>query len=146
MPPDRHEGQRWPAPLAGRLPAEASVAQVADAIAEVWNGLDAALHPIIGHGGVAVLYNRSVTIAAAVHPWLPAKPGGALAAIDQAALRVALTGQDVAEATAAGIAHFNAFRELLASLIGASLTERLLQSTWNPTSGTTPVQDTAHDE
>jgi hypothetical protein len=143
MAQKRHEGQSWPAPLAGRLPGDASAAEVADTIAEVWRGIDESLCPIIGHRGVAALYNRSLTITAAVHPWLPLNPAGALGAIDPATLRAALTRQQATEAAAAGAALFQAFRDLLASLIGASLTDRLLQSTWTPASGTQPAQDTA---
>ncbi len=130
-------------PLAGRLPPEAGAAEVADAIAVVWQGIDHALSPIVGHRGVAALYNRSLAIAAAVHPWLPVNPAGALAAVDASALRDALTRRDATEAAAAGAALLQAFRELLASLIGASLTERLLHSTWIPATGTAPAQDTA---
>lgn len=114
---------------------------MADAVAAVWREVDLALHPIIGHRGVLALYNRSLKLAAARHPWLADAHPGALAAIDASALRAALARQPAAEARAAGEALLQGFRDLLASLIGASLTDRLLGSVWGPAPPTAPAQD-----
>jgi hypothetical protein len=142
MPLQPHEAGDWPPPLADRLRGDASAADVAAGVAAVWKDIDQALHPIIGHRGVAALYHRSLSSAALRYPWLPVNPTGALATIDPMALRAALTRREAAEAAAASVALFAAFRDLLASLIGASLTDRLLLSTWTPAPGTARAQDT----
>jgi acetyl-CoA acetyltransferase len=45
----------WPAPLGDRVADDASAGQIADAIVALWQEIDQALHPIIGHRGVAAL-------------------------------------------------------------------------------------------
>lgn len=141
MPLESPDIRRWPAPLAGRLSADASAGQVADAIATVWLEIDQALNPIIGHRGVAALYNRSLKLAAPAHPWLTIGLHDALAAVDLPALKATLSQQAAAEGAAGGIALLHAFHALLASLVGESLTERLLRSVWAHSPGTPPVQD-----
>lgn len=143
MSSEREQSLRWPAPLDWRLGAGADASQVADAVDAVWREIDQALHPIVGHRGVVALYNRSLTLAAARHPWLAAGHLGALAAIDASALRAALVQQPPAEAAAGGGALLQSFRDLLSSLIGASLTERLLHPVWAPTTDTATAQDDA---
>ncbi len=141
MPSERAQGHRWPEPLGQRLPADADASQVADAVDAVWREIDQALHPIVGHRGVVALYNRSLTLASARHPWLAAGHLGALAAIDATALRAALVQQPPVEAAAGGGALLQSFRDLLSSLIGASLTDRLLRPVWAPTPGAAPLED-----
>jgi hypothetical protein len=46
-------------------------------------------------------------------------------------------------AAAGGSALFLRFHDLLASLVGASLTDRLLRSVWTHSSAVSPVQDTS---
>lgn len=144
MPLEHLDGRRWPAPLTDRVASDASAAQLADAIAALWREIDAALHPVIGHRGVAALYHRSLTLTAPVHPWLaslqlPAMP----ASVDAAALQAVLAQRTSAEAAAASMALFDTFRALLASLVGAALTDRLLHTVWAPTTGEPPAQDNA---
>jgi hypothetical protein len=141
MPTDSQEGRRWPAPLGHRLAAPADVGQVAQAILALWLEVDQALNPIIGQRGVAALYHRSLKLAAADHPWLADAQSGLLAAIDPSALESALLQQSAEQAAAGGSALFETFRGLLASLVGASLTERLLRSVWAPPSVAPPAQD-----
>jgi hypothetical protein len=141
MPSESAQGPRWPEPLGRRLPADADAGQVADAVDAVWRDIDQALHPILGHRGVLALYNRSLALAAVRHPWLAAGHPGALAAIDASALRAALVQQAPAEAAAGGSALLQRFRDLLSSLVGASLTDRLLRPVWAPTPGASPLED-----
>jgi hypothetical protein len=68
---------------------------------------------------------------------------GATAAVDPSALKAALEQQAAEEAAAGGLALFQSFHDLLASLIGASLTGRLLQSVWARSAGASPAQDTS---
>jgi len=141
MPLENKEALPWPPPLAGRVPADANAEQLAHAIVAVWRDIDLALNPIIGHRGVAALYNRSLRLAAAAHPWLTNGHADALAAIDVTALRADLLQQPAAEAAAAGTALFHSFEQLLGSLVGPALTAQLLQSVWTHPAGRPPEQD-----
>jgi len=144
MPLEQLDGRRWPAPLSGRVASDADAAQLADALVAVWQDIDAALHPIIGHRGVAALHYRSLSLTAAAHPWLAVLQQPTIpATIDTAPLRALLAQRGTAEAAAAGCALFDTFRELLASLVGAALTDRLLHAVWSPTTGELPAQDNA---
>jgi hypothetical protein len=120
-----------PPPLGARLGPDASAAQVAEAVGAIWLEIDHALHPIVGHRGVAALYSRSLSLAAVTHPWLAPGYKSALFAIDPGALKAVLAKQTPAEATAAGTALFQSFHDLLASLVGDSLTHRLLRAVWD---------------
>jgi hypothetical protein len=127
--------------MARRLGADAGVEQVADAILDIWGEVEQALHPIIGHRGVAALFNRSLKLAADRHPWLAVARGGALDAVDASVLKAMLLQQTAAAAADGGAALFHCFHDLLASLVGAPLTHRLLHAVWDPPTGDTPAQD-----
>jgi len=143
MPQQDQEGRAWPAPLAGRVADDASAEQIAGAIVAIWQEIDESLHPIIGHRGVAALYNRSLHLTAAAYPWLAIGHQGVPAAVDAQALRAALVQQAAAEAAGGGVALFQSFHDLLASLVGAPLTDRLLHSVWARSPGASPAQDTS---
>lgn len=129
--------------LGQRAAQGADAAQIADAVVMTWKQISPALAPIIGHGSVALLYMRSLHLIDRAHPWLAGMPEGAQAAVDLAALHSILASQSSETAAAAGGALLQTFYELLASLVGPSLTERLLHSVWeNPLSGP-PAQDTS---
>ena len=108
-----------------------NTAQIAAAIVSAWTQIEAALTPIIGERGVDALYERSLYLTRANHPWLAAVPESTEARMDLPALNRVLAKQKSAVAAAGGGAHLQAVYELLCSLIGASLTERLLHSTWS---------------
>ena len=107
----------------------------------VWEAVHAALAPVIGHAGVAALYKRTLHLTRPVHPWLgpayesTAKPG------DYSALRAVLAQQDSAVAGAAHDAMLQTLHQLLGTLIGPSLTARLLQAVWPLTHAGPAVQD-----
>ena len=131
--------------LVQRAAEGADAAQIAGAVVATWKQIDAALAPIIGHGSVAVLYVRSLHLVDAAYPWLADmhQGEGVHAPVDIAALRAIIALQASDTAAAAGGALLQTFYELLASLVGPPLTERLLRSVWeNPLSGT-PAQDTS---
>lgn len=118
------------ASLARRTPPGADAAQLADALVSAWRDIGAALSPIIGAQGVAALYRRSLHVAAARHPWLAAgidDAGGLPSALDTVPLKSLLLQQSVAEAAAAGHTQLTAFHDLLVSLVGPALTDRLLR-------------------
>jgi hypothetical protein len=127
-------------PLAG-LPEVTDAEKFADAAVATWHDVYAALSPIIGPGGVAALYRRSLSLRLADYPWLanvsecPLPPG------DFSALRRELSQQAKADPVAANGALLRSFSQLLTNLIGASLTARLLQSVWEKHGHT--AQDTS---
>lgn len=109
--------------MAATTPAGPDAA--ADAAVSAWKAVAAALSPIIGQGGVAALYRRSLQLASAKRPWLTTGPDEA-GGDDFAALRTALSRRSGSEAEAGHAALMAIFNGLLTSLIGASLAERLL--------------------
>ncbi len=93
--------------------------------------IGAALTPIIGPRGVAALYKRSLFLAGRTHPALLGLQENVQAAMDLSSLEAALTPLSDAEAAHVGGALLIAFYELISSLVGPSLTERLLRSLWD---------------
>jgi len=129
--------------LAQRAAAGADAALIADAVIATWRQVDAALAPIIGHGSVTVLFMRSLHLIDPAHPWLADIHQGVETTIDLEALRAILALQDSETAAAAGGALLQTFYELLASLVGPSLTERLLHSVWEDSLSGPTAQDTS---
>lgn len=132
MRSDHHSRRRTAAPLAYRIWDDSTATEVAAACGALWLEIVAVLSPIIGTRGVAALGQRSLHLASATHPWLAARPSADPDALDAAWLVSLLAQRSGDEAAAAGSTFLQAFRELLSSLIGASLTERLLRSVWGP--------------
>ena len=116
-------------------------ARIAEALVSAWQQRLAALAPIVGQRGAAALYGRSLALACASHPWLAAAQRGMQSTVDLPALNAVLSSRTAAEAAASGHTLAQAFGELLTSLIGAPLTERLLGSTTAPAPGA-PAQET----
>lgn len=90
-----------------------------------WQEIAVRLSPILGQRGVAALYRRTLTLAARDHPCLqqahePSEP----LRFDH--LRAALLPLPAGDAAAAFEASITTFQALLNSLIGPSLTHRLL--------------------
>jgi hypothetical protein len=120
--------QRIEAALAKKITAGASPASIAESACTVWQGITAALSPIVGTQGVAAFFKRSLHLTRAEHPVLTAVYAAASDPGDYAALRQALASNP----TSAGAAAVNGallvnFQNLLSGLIGESLTERLLK-------------------
>lgn len=106
--------------------ANAMPARIA-AVAEAhWQSIRAALSPIIGRQGVAALYGRSLHLVRARFPWLEAPEARASASAPFTLLRLSLASQSREDAVSAQGALLQAFVDLLISLIGGPLTERLL--------------------
>lgn len=108
-----------------------------------WIHIDNALSPIIGRHGVFGLYKRSLSLTRVAHPALTAVFDGLPAPGDYSTLQQALSQQSAPVALAANAALLQTFNDLLAKLIGPSLTERLLRPlSDNPSSNGDAVQDT----
>jgi hypothetical protein len=121
----------------------ADATQIADAMVSTWLEIDAALRPVIGQGGVAALYKRSLYLTAPAHTWLTSTHEGIHAPMDLVMLRAVLAQQSNATAAAGSRALLHTFNELLASLVGPSLTERLLRSVWANSLSGLPAQDSS---
>jgi hypothetical protein len=104
--------------------------QVAESIAATCRAVDDALAPIIGQGGVAALFRRSLHLTGQTHPWLAGAEEGVPNAMDVVTLTSRLARQTSAEAAAAGALLLRTFYDLLTTLVGPSLTERLLRPVW----------------
>lgn len=127
--------------LAQRAAEGADAAQVGDTVVAMWQKIDATLTPIIGNGSVVVLYMRSLHLIEPAHPWLSGLNQDVKASIDLARLKSILSQQDSKTAAVAGGELLQTFYELLASLVGPSLTERLLHSVWEDSPSGPPAQD-----
>lgn len=128
----------------GQQAAEgADAAQIAETVVAAWKQIDAALTPIIGYGSVVVLYMRSLHLIDPAHPWLAGMHQTVETSVDLAALKSILAQQSSATAAAVGGELLQTFYELLASLVGPSLTERLLHSVWEDSLSGPPAQDTS---
>ena len=117
-------------------------AAIAAAAVSTWGAIAAALSPIIGHGGVVALYKRSLHLTRANYPWLSAADESEMQVDGFAALGTTLAQQACLDASAAQTELLHTFRDLLLSLIGSSLTERLLGSVWDSPSSGHAGQDT----
>ena len=103
------------------------IAQITEAVVSTWMSIEAALAPVIGTKGVAALYGRSLYLTVPGHPWLAALYTKDDTPMDLVHLRTVLAQQGSSAAAAAGGAHL----QLLASLIGPSLTRQLLRAAWD---------------
>jgi hypothetical protein len=119
----------------------ADALRIADSAVAVWSQLDAALSPIIGRRGVAALFKRSLLLTAPAHPSLIAAHWVVETEGDFDSLRTALKQQSAASAIASNGALLRQFIDLLTTLIGESLTERLLQSVLDNPPGHTAMQE-----
>lgn len=139
---DSQESSRIAAPLALRLGEDANAAQIAEAIVVVWSEIDKVLAPIIGHGGVAALYKRSLYLAAQRYASL----AGVYASV-QSGTELAKLGPVIAQQTdltvAIGDELLQTFCGLLATLIGDSLAKRLLRPVWEIALAGPPTQDSS---
>ncbi len=124
------ERGRIEASLTHRAANGESAEPVVEVIVRAWCEIDAVLSPVIGKQGVAALYQRCLHVVAPTHPWLAPTQQGVANALDLAALRSALSSQSSANAVAAGAATLEEFHELLASMVGHSLTGQLLRPVW----------------
>lgn len=109
---------------------------VADVSVGLWLRLAAGLVLLIGDGGFLPLYRRSVQLSAASFPWLQPVSGEALLASDDtrfAGLKRSFDAQDADQASQASAFLLNTFIDMLARLIGETLTIGILRSAWADT-------------
>lgn len=143
MSTESEEGRQIVASLAHRVGHTADIAQVADAIVRTLQDINAVLIPVVGPKGVAALYRRSLYVCTSLHPCLANTYESLVVAMDLVELKSLLVQQNQADAIFFGEELLKAFYELLATLIGPSLTARLLRVVWENSLSTTPAQDTS---
>jgi hypothetical protein len=122
---------RMLATLAIRTRNEIGEGRIAPCVVAMCAEIGAALTPIIGARGVAALYKRSLFLTGEAHPALRGLHENVQGEMDLSPLQAILSPLSAAEATIVGGALLIAFYELIGSLIGPSLTERLLRSLWD---------------
>jgi hypothetical protein len=121
----------------------ADAERVAAASVAGWTAVHASLAPVVGARGSAALFKRTLHLAGRAHPWLEAVHHNALQPGDFSALRAALARQPSGDAAAAHDLMLQLFQDLLAELIGPSLTQRLLQTGRDSSSSGDAVRDTS---
>lgn len=114
--------------LSKRAAAGWDTGSIASLIVSVWRDIDAALAPIIGHRGVGALFRRTLHLIRQDYPWLMASHESMADPIDFMALHATLSQRPSANVVAANGALLQKFLEQLVSLIGESLTDRLLRA------------------
>jgi hypothetical protein len=135
------ESHQIQASLARQVERGVSAAHIADAVVSTWEEVERALTPIVGQQGVIALYRRSLHLTASTYFWLSGMHESMPSKIDRAALKDVLSQQSSSVAAAGGGALLQTFYELMVSLVGSSLTERLLRSAWAHCLCDPPPQD-----
>ena len=135
------ESHQIVASLAHRVGLNADIAKIAQAIISTLQDIDAALTPIIGQQGVVALYRRSLHLCVSTHPRLAGIYDSVPAAMDLRTLTSVLVQQSEADALFFGEVLLTTLYELLSTLIGPSLTTRLLRGVWEPSLSDTPSQE-----
>ena len=110
---------------AGKAPDASAVAAATVAI---WPQVFERLAPIIGPRGIDALFRRALHLTGRSFPSVSGDVGHGTAALD--AFSAHLRQEDVSTAAAASGEILFSFTELLADLIGESLTDRLLDPVW----------------
>ena len=110
-------------------------------LVQLVRGMAAVLAPVLGPRGVAALYQRALHVTRAQHPWLGELVDVAQPVIDLEALQAAFAHRPGAEAATVATALLQSFQDLLASLIGRPLSQRLLDPVW----AHSPRRPTAQD-
>lgn len=93
-----------------------------------WRQIDVALTPIIGRRGMAALYKQALNLTHVDFPWLARVPEDEASFDNFVPLLAALEQQTRTTIVAANLALHRSFNNLLVSLIGESLSQRLLAS------------------
>lgn len=143
MSTESEEGRRIVASLAHRVDHVADIYQVADVIISMLQDTNASLVPIIGPKGVAALYRRSLHLCTSLHPHMVATYGSLVDPLDLTDLKTILIQQTQIDAVFFGEELLKALYELLSTLIGPSLSARLLLDVWDKNLSAPPAQETS---
>jgi hypothetical protein len=117
--------------LAHRSGGAPGASAVAEAATVILSQMAALLTPVIGVRGVDVIFRRSLYLTSKDFPLLvPGEEHGDSAAL-LAGLKDRLAVRDAEDAAEAACALIATFIELLTTLIGESLTDRLMSPVWS---------------
>jgi hypothetical protein len=114
-----------------------------EATAAMWRLVEAQLVPVIGARGLDVLFRRALHQTTTVFPWLSASVDRGGSAGPLPSLMACLATQPRSAVVEATYALLLTFAELLTTLIGESLTERLLTPVWAAPPSLASDQETA---
>jgi hypothetical protein len=134
--PLRESIRTTPAQRVGPLSADAT----AEATAATWRLVAAQLGPVIGARGLEVLFRRALHMTSTSYRWLAVSEGRGGSADQLPSIAECLARQDPATAAEASHKLLLRFTELLTTLIGESLTTRLLAPVF---AGTAQAQESA---
>ncbi len=123
---DSREAPSITAALQHQVRSGATATQIAGSVAATWRHVEESLVPIIGPQGVAGLYRRSLLLTSRTHSWLAGLDDGTPSIVDLTVLTAVLAQQGSNDAALAGGELLQTFYGLLSSLIGPSLTQKLL--------------------
>ena len=116
---------------------------VAEAVVRALGHLMDELEPLVGMHGASALFGRSVHLVRRKHA-AALTPAKGTRDEQLACLRDELARLDIAEARTISAALLTNFADLLTSLIGEPLTNRLLRSAWNlPPADAVPIEEKA---
>jgi hypothetical protein len=122
-----------------------SAQEVAESAERAWQGLADRLTPIIGERGFRALYARSLHLTQQDFPWMPLAPSGVeVPALPFSSLRESLQNQHPALAEDAHRMLLTTITTLLNSLIGETLTARLVHESRDGASAARP-QESSND-
>ena len=131
-PPGRNDQRRLAIErrLAPRQGGDSGTGAVTDVSLRVWREVADTLAPMIWVGGVEAIFKRSLQLTTPSWPWLA--PAGAPAEDEDplASCQARLKVRSPAEAAEANVILLVSFTDLLVTMIGASLTDRLLGQIW----------------
>lgn len=144
VPMETPESRQLAAVLAHRIEQGAKATQIAATIISVVQEIDTVLCPIIGNRGVAALYRRSLYLTGPAHPWLADTHESVQTIMNLEDVKSIFAQQSNTNLIAAGGSAFlQTFYELLSSLVGNSLTERIFRPVWSHSLSGPAAQDTA---
>jgi len=117
--------------LAHRVGMESASVQIAQWIVSMCEEIVTTLAPVLGSSCVIAVYHRALHLTGSTHHWLSHLHDRIRATMDLSQLKSVLGLQSSGNAAAGGCALLQGMRDLLASLIGSTTTERLLHSVWD---------------
>lgn len=103
---------------------------VAEATLRTWHLMADRLAPVIGTKGVDILFRHSLYLTRTTYRWLEIAEDHGDNADLPASILARLSSREADTAAEAGYTLLVTFTELLATMIGESLTQRLLLPTW----------------
>jgi len=103
---------------------------VADITMSLWQRLASELVSIIGEGGFQSLFSRSVQLTRETYTWITPAQGRQRTDSQFPELQACLADREFSEASEASIHLLVTFCDVLAVLIGDTLTNSLLNSAW----------------